>query len=227
MRAGPTPEEADEAEQRLKAREAALAEAKAAAKELPTLEADMVIRRAELRETQAAARLAQAQQADLAVIEERVKTAEAELQRAQAEVSGRAAALASTTITAPLDGTVTRTYDEVGETCRRGVPTILIADDSKPRWIEAFVREQDAMLVTPGQRARVKVPANGGWYVEAVVVFVGLHTQSLDHVGGAGASDGARTTQQPERVWVRLQPSKPLRGNPVPGTSARAVIRVR
>ena len=103
---------------------------------------------------------------------------------------------------------------------------MLVADDSRPRWIEGFVREEDAMLVSVGQSARVRVPASRYRRIDAVVEQVGLHTLSLDRSpsgGDAGASSAART----EQVWVKLKPLGTLPNNPVTGTSARATIRVR
>ena len=101
---------------------------------------------------------------------------------------------------------------------------ILIADDSKPRWIDAFVREDDAMLVNVGQRAMARIPANSRTWVEAKVAQVGLHTQSLD--GSGGSADGARN-MQPERVWIKIVPTEPFDEHLVTGTTAKAVVWVR
>jgi len=123
----------------------------------------------------------------------------------------------------PIDGVVTRRYVRVGEVCRKGVTCILVADDNAPRWVEGFVREADAMLVSVGQQARIRVPADTGRYVDAVVEQVGLHTESLD---GGGAAPSMQLAQK-ERVWVRFRPLTPLESSPVTGSSARGIIRVR
>ena len=226
LEAGPPDEEVRASEQAVTAAEADLELAKASAADVEQLRADITIREAELAAARAELRQVQARGAEVAVAEERLKAAGAELQRAKAQVAGGRAALGAREIVSPVMGMITRTFDEVGEVVRRGVPTILVAEDGEPRWIEGFVREEDAMLVDVGQRAKVRVPAGKGPYVPARVEQIGLHTQSLDHGAGAPSGDGGGAGQQ-ERVWVKIHPLKPLEGNPITGTTARAIIRVR
>jgi len=223
LRAGATPEEVQVATQALAGRAAELALARAGTNDIATLEADLRIRKAELREIDALLKRARGQVASVAVAEAEAQAAEAQMRRAEADVKGRRAILGERDFISPVDGVVTRRYVRVGEVCRKGVTCILVADDSTPRWIEGFVREADAMLLSVGQQARVRVPANTGRYVDAVVEQVGLHTDSQDDgESGAGTQYG-----QTERVWVRIRPLKPLKGSPVTGTSARGSIRVR
>lgn len=224
LRSGATKEEIEAAEHALSRQVAELALAKSGSNDLVTLQAELAVCEAELREAETLVRRAEGQRAAVAVAEARAQAATGELTRAAAEVKGLRAALDSRDFVSPVNGTVTRTYVRVGEVCRKGVACILVADDSKPRWVECFVREADAMLVDVGQRAWVRVPANNGRYVKAVVDQVGLHTDSQD--GGTTAA-GRSTRQMQERVWVRIRPLKPLAGNPVTGTSARGIIRVR
>ena len=225
LKAGPTDEEVRASEQAVAACEADLALARASAADLESLRADITIRDAERTEARAELTQVQARKAEIAVAEERCKAAGAALERAEAEVAGRHAALGAREIVSPVAGTVTRTFDEVGEIVRRGVPTILVAEDGEARWIEGFVREEDAMLVDIGQRAKVRVPAGSGRYVPARVEQIGMHTLSLDGAGSP-SSDGRGAIQQ-ERVWVKIRPLEPLKGNPITGTTARAIIRVR
>jgi len=226
LRAGATPEEIQEAQHKLGAREADHSLAEAGGKELDSLQADLAIREAEQLEAEAQLKQAEARRVEVLIAMERTRAAEAELRKAEAEVSGRKAALAGMEIISPVSGTVIRTFDNVGEVCRKGVPSILVTDDSRPRWVEGFVREEDAMRVSSGQRARVKVPAGSGHYVDAVLEQVGLHTQSLDRDGSTLMSQ-ALTYGQPDRVWVKLRPTHPLEGNPVTGTTAKAIIWIR
>lgn len=225
LKAGPTAQEIRASEQAVVACEADLALAKASEADLEVLRADIAIREAELAAAHAELTQMQAREAEIAISEERCKAAASELDRAKAEVMGRRAALGAREIVSPVAGTVTRTFDEVGEIVRRGTPTILVAEDGEPRWIEGFVREEDAMLIDIGQRAKVRVPAGSWGYVPARVEQIGMHTQSLD---GAGAPSGdGRGAVQQERVWVKITPLEPLKGNPITGTTARAIIRVR
>ena len=226
LQAGATAEELEVAHQAVAIREAQLALARLGSNDVHALTAQLAVREAERQESEARFKQAEAQRRAVDVAREEMHAAAAELQRAEAEARGRQAALTDRDFVSPIDGLVVRTFARVGEVCRKGVPCILVADDNRPRWVEGFVREADAMHVTVGQRAWVRAPANLGDYVEAVVEQVGLHTQSLDDGDGEGATTGARY-MQPERVWVRLRPLQPLNGKPVTGTSARAVIRVR
>lgn len=226
LKTGSTAEEIQEAEHKVAAREADVSLAKSGAKDLDSLEAALQIRKAELEEAKAQLQQAEARRTEALIAAEQVRAAEAELHKAEAELNGREAALAGTEITSPVSGTVIRSFDNVGEMCRKGVPTILVTDDSRPRWVEGFVREEDAMKVSAGQRAHVKVPAGSGHYVAAVVEQVGLHTQSMNRDGSTLASQ-AMAYGQPDRVWVKLRPEQPLAGNPVTGTTAKALIWVR
>jgi multidrug resistance efflux pump len=223
LRAGATPDEVQVATQALACGIAGLALARAGTNDIATLEAALRIRKAELRETEALLKRARGQVASITVAEAEAQAAEAQMRRAEADVKGRRAILGERDFISPVDGVVTRRYVRVGEVCRKGVTCILVTDDSTPRWIEGFVREADAMLVSAGQPARVRVPANTGHYVDAVVEQVGLHTDSQDD----GESGPGKQYAQKERVWVRIRPLAPLEGNPVTGTSARGIIRVR
>jgi multidrug resistance efflux pump len=225
LKAGPRPEEVERARQDLAAREAALAIAKAASGDVERLKAELRMRQAEQQEAEAGLRAAQAEQATLELARKRLEAAARDFDVAKAEVEQRRADLARVLIKSTVSGMVTRVYDEVGEFCRRGVATVLVTDDSKGRWVEGYVAEQDALLVKVGQRAWIKVPARGGDWVEATVERVGLHTQSLDD--SATGLRGAATYGQPERVWLMLSAKKPLKGNPLPGMTAKAYIRVR
>ena len=226
LRAGPTKEEIEAGEQALANREARLALSQAGGKEVAALKAELGIRRAELREAEAQLKQAEARQAQVSIARERTKAAQAELTRAEAELTGRRAALAARDFVSPVAGTVIRIFPQVGEVCRNGMPAILVTDESKPRWVEGFVHEEDAMLVNVGQRARVRVPASVWTSVDAVVDAVGLYTQTLG-AGATAAGGGAPAYPKPGRVWVKIRPLAPLEGEPVTGTTARAVIRVR
>jgi hypothetical protein len=98
-----------------------------------------------------------------------------------------------------------------------------VAEASKSRWVEGYVREADAMRVSVGQKARIQVPANVGRFVNAEVSRLGFHTEALD--GSAGVTE--LSAGKPDRVWVRLVPLEPFPGEPVTGTTARVIIRVR
>lgn len=222
LEAGATPEELEAARQSLAARAAELALTRVGTKQLDVLQADLAIRQAEVAEAQAQLKQAEARRAEIQIADEQTRVAEAELARGQANVAGRQAALNKVAIRSPVAGTITRIFCDVGEVCRKGVALILVAEDNEPRWIEGFVREDDAMLVNVGDIAKVQAPVHGAPFVTGKVAQIGLHTQSLDGSEGAQARAG-----QAERVWLRIVPDAPLPGDPITGTSARAIIKVR
>jgi len=225
---GATPLEIEQNERLLEARDAALRLAEADRGQVKRLEAELEVQRAQLREAEAQLRKAEATRLEVALAAGRVKAAAAELAKARASVAQRQAALKSMTIVSPADGLVIRTFDDVGEVCRKGVPIMLVADETEGYWIEAFVNEEDAVLVRPKQKAEVEVVVGSGDYIDAEVSEVGLSTASLDRISQSAVTGGATVNprKMTEMVWVKLMPIKcnvPL----LPGMSARAIIRVR
>jgi multidrug resistance efflux pump len=223
LQAGPSEDTIEAAEQVAANLEAQFALARNGSSDIASLVAELKIRRAERAEADARLSQVEARESSLEISEERIHAAEAELKKARAEVNRAEAVLGSLDFVSPVDGIVTRTFDDIGEVCRKGMPSILVADDSRERWIEGFIGDEDAMRVNMGSPARIQVPAGFGKYVAGVVDQVGMHTESLD-----GSPAGAPPRfPQPERVWVRIRTLAPLPGDPVTGTSAKAFIRVR
>jgi len=220
--AGPTTELIEEAKQRLEAREAALMLAESGEDEINSLAADLEIRRAELTAAQTALHRAEARRLEVALAQEQVKAAESELKRAVAAEQEQAALLERLTIVSPVTGTVIRTFEQVGEVCKKGVPIVLVTDDSEGRWFEGYVREDEAGLLCPGQPATVEVVVGSGNYTRAVVAAVGLSTSAIDR-----DNETALSSRVPSQlVWVKLYPIREI-GDVRPGMSALAVIRVR
>ena len=224
--AGPAEQEIEAARQVLAAQEAALALARVGSKDLDRMAADLEIRRAELLEARAELKRAEALRLQVVLADEEIKTAEAELNQAEAEIERSRSALQHMTIRSPVTGTVIRTLNSVGEVCRKGEAVVLVANDSEGRWIEGFVSEYDADRVKVGQPARVELIIGSGDHVDATVEAVALTTYSLDPAANTGSSLSARAVGAMGRVWVKLRPVEE-RLDPLPGMSARAVIRVR
>lgn len=222
LRAGPTADEIDAAEQTVADLEAQHVLAQTGRVDVDSLTAELAIREAELAAANSRLAQAKAQTYRMTIQQQRINAAEAEFKKAQADVAGARAVLGSLEFISPVNGIVTRTYNDVGEVCRKGEPSILVADDSRGRWIEGFIRDSDAMRVQAGQRVRVRVPAGTGKYFDAEVEAVGMHTTSLD---GNGAGDSAYP--QAERVWIKIRTDKPLPEEAVTGTTANATIKIR
>ena len=144
-----------------------------------------------------------------------------ELKQAEADIERRRAELARMTLVSPVLGTVLKTLTHEGEIARKGEAVILVTNDQKGRWVDAFVREEDAEYVREGQSATIEIV--GGRTVLAEVAAVGQSTFSM-----------ATGSREPDTgmyrfgalVWVKLRPV--AEGfSPLPGSSASAVIRIR
>jgi multidrug resistance efflux pump len=225
LQSGARTEELEVALQAVAREQATAAQVRLGEEDLQQAAAGLQVRAAELREAQALLLQAQARRAELVVARQQTAAAEAEVRRQQAVVDGRRAALADVDLVSPIDGIVTRIFNEVGETSRRGEAVLLISDPATPRWIDAYVDEEDARRVAVGQVARVTVPANSSRHLQARVTQVGLHTTLMDHQGTAVSVPS--TMAQPDSVWVRLAPLQPLDRQTVTGTTARGKIRVQ
>ncbi len=226
LREGATVEEVQAHTQMVAGREADLALAKAGSKSLDGLQADLQIRKAELDEAKAELKRAQGSEDEIEVARGRVKEAEKALEAAAARVAIGRAQLEATTIRSPVTGTVHRTFDDVGEFCRRGVTTIKIADDSRGRWIDGLIREEDRRHVQVGQKAKVKVGLHTRGYVKATVVAVGDATLSATS-SNPDSADQYEQFGVPGQFWVKLELLEEFEDKPPhPGTSARAIIRV-
>ncbi|MBN2450643.1 MAG: HlyD family efflux transporter periplasmic adaptor subunit [Lentisphaeria bacterium] len=226
LRAGPKAGVIEAARKEVEKEEAAVRQVQLGKEDLVRLRCVLDVSKAELQAAEALLRQAQDRRAELAVAHEQTEAARREVLRQQAVVEGRRAVLAEVEVISPVDGVVTRVYDEVGELSSRGVPMILVRDSSKPRWIDAFVDEEDAQLVSVGQKAHLRIPSNSWNQVVATVTRMGMHTSALDRAGG-GESASASAVVQPDRVWLKLVPDEPLPEQTVTGTTARGRIRVR
>lgn len=225
LEAGSRPEEIEAAQHALDQEKAVCAQVRLGQEDITRMTSELEVRAAELREAQALLRQAEARKAELDVARQQVEAAAAEVRRQQAVVEGRGAALADVEITSPMVGTVTRVFADVGEVSRTSDALVLLADGSRPRWIDAFVDEEDARHISVGQMAVVRVPANSHRDILARVTQVGMHTATLDRSGpGVESPAGA---VQPDSVWARLVPDQPLDSQTVTGTTARGRIRVR
>ena len=187
-------------------------------------EAEQVLaaRQAELEEARAQLKVAEAEQAQILLAEKRVESTDAQLDGAQADLNSAEADLDNAYVVSTIEGTVTRIYPEVGEFCSQGTVVMLVADESKGLWVNAYVREKDAPLVGVGQPARIRIMAGPRRYIDAEVTQVSEHTQSQD----SGGSESGQAAQS-EVVWVKIHPREELPPGLKHGMTALAVIKVR
>ncbi len=200
LKAGPRVEVIEEAVQVVNARTAELALARASWNSLRRLELELASRKAQLRQ------------------------AKAELEQAEANVLMGRAALEKMVIKSPVTGTVVRVFFSVGEVVRKGEPTLEVADDSKGRWVEGFVAEEDADAIRQGQKAEVEIGIDSGYYVDGVVERVGYSASA--NSSRLRSFSEALDYGRPAPIWLRIGiPETDPR--PRPGTSAHVLIRVR
>ncbi len=111
---------------------------------------------------QARAALAQsrASQRQVTVSAAQAASADAAIQQARANLEAAELQLSYTTITAPIDGQVTRKTVEVGQIVQpgQGLMTIIPLHDV---WVTANFKETQLADVRPGQKAEVKVDMYG------------------------------------------------------------------
>lgn len=183
---------------------------------------------AELRDAARAA-LAQAAQAlrDAELAPQRVRTREAELavtrarmQEATAALSEARSALDDMVITAPVGGTVTGRFAEVGEVINAGTPLLELTDLAR-LYLKAYLAETQIGRVRRGMPARIHVDAFPGEpiaatlrYVAARAEFTPKEVQTLD--------------ERVKLVYeVRLYVDQDPAGRLNPGQPADGVIRWR
>jgi multidrug resistance efflux pump len=128
-------------------------------------------------------------------------------------------------LTSPVAGTVVQVAGGVGDPCGRGEGVVVVRNDARGYWVDAWVPEVQAPLVRPGQPARVEVILGSGEWVDAEVESVSAATARALGVEAVPAGGGP-TYSGPELVGVRLRFAE-QRGHFLAGSSARVAIRVR
>lgn len=149
------------------------------------------VRQAEEAQHQARDRAAQAQAGlrsartapqQVEVTKSQLALAEARLEQADAAVEQARLALDYTTVTAAINGVVSKRSVEPGQVVRAGQPLFALVD-LDDLWVTANFKETKLRHVEPGQPARIKVDAYG---------------ETLDgHVDSIGAATGAKFSLLP------------------------------
>ncbi|MBZ0095931.1 MAG: efflux RND transporter periplasmic adaptor subunit, partial [Sulfuricella sp.] len=87
---------------------------------------------------------------------ETINVARAQLDEAQAAVEAARSAWEDLQVKSPVDGVVTRTHAEVGETLGAGRPVVTVTDISRP-WVRVYIPENQIGKVRLGAAAKIKV----------------------------------------------------------------------
>jgi membrane fusion protein (multidrug efflux system) len=141
---------------------------------------DSALSRINTAKAQVAATVANRKQVDIRTAD--TTTAAAAVQAARARLEAAQLQLSYTTITAPIDGTVTRKSVEVGQIVQpgQGLMTLIPLQDT---WVTANFKETQLADVRPGQRAEIHVD---------------MYSQSVaGHVDSIAGATGSRMSLLP------------------------------
>jgi HlyD family secretion protein len=223
--------EEGQARQRVEEARAALNQARANAVQTALKEDDLAAAQAEYARAEVAFRRAKADAAQVEARKADVTAAKAELQRLKDSYDEVAVRLDDTTIRAPMSGTVTRRYVEVGELIQSGIstfssgtPIVQIADLSRMR-VVCQVNEVDVANVRVGQRADVLLDAARGERYQGRVVSVApaAGRSTPDDGGGQSGGDGGGSSGGIVRFQVKIAVER-SDGRLRPGMSANVDI---
>jgi HlyD family secretion protein len=220
-----------QARQRVEEAQASLKQARANEVQTGLKQDDLEAAQAECGRAQVAFRRAKADVAQVKARQADVQAAKAEVQRLKDSYDEVAVRLNDTTIRAPMSGTVTRRYVEVGELIQSGIstfssgtPIVQIADLSRMR-VVCQVNEVDVAHVQVGQRADVLLDAARGERYRGRVVSVapaaGTGTPGAGGQGGGQGGGGAGGGIVKFQVKIAVEQSD---GRLKPGMSANVDI---
>lgn len=87
---------------------------------------------------------------------ETINAARAQFDEAQAAVEAARVSREDLQVKSPVDGVITRTHAEVGETLGAGRPVVTVTDISRP-WVRVYIPENQIGKVRLGAAAKIKV----------------------------------------------------------------------
>ena len=147
-----------------------------------------------------------------------VAVAQAALDRAREE-------LAKTTISSPLDGTISKLNSRLGErvvgTAMMTGTEIMIVSDLNAMEARIDVGEIDVVLIKPGQKARLEVDAFHDRKFKGTVTEIANSSKDAGMQGGGGSGQSQEATKF--EVRIRVDEKEELR----PGMSVTADIETR
>lgn len=159
-----------------------------------------------------------------------VESAGHQVDVAKAAVDSAQDSLDKTTISAPIDGTVTKLNSQAGErvlgTVQNAGTDIMIISDMSQMEARVDIGEMDIVLLKPGQKAKLEVDSYKDKKFTGVVTDVansstGLNASSALGMSGGGSSSGQSATQF--QVRIRFLETDSFH----PGMSVGATIETR
>jgi membrane fusion protein (multidrug efflux system) len=211
--------EARVAESQLRAAQEALV---AAQREAETKHAALLAAQAAVQQAQAGLQSARANQGQVKIQSAQASSAAASVQQAKANLEAAELQLSYTTITAPVDGVVTKKTVEVGQIVQQGqgLMTVVPLQDI---WVTANFKENQLANVRVGQKAEIKADVNGRKYeghVDSVAGATGARMSLLPPENATG--NFVKVVQRvPVKIVFDHLPKDALL---VPGMSVEATI---
>lgn len=158
----------------------------------------------------------------MALREQRLGVLQAQLAAGRARLAQVRADLDSAQLTAPADGTVVRWLIHAGGSVEVGKPVLSFSRGSK-RWVEAWIDEDVAARIKPGDAVTVTMPFQPGRELQGTVARIGITTE---------VDPATLNPLEPRPTRIRLAPVVPvevalpdLPDSLPPGLSAIVAIR--
>jgi HlyD family secretion protein len=157
-----------------------------------------------------------------------VESADDQVNVAKAAVDSAQDSLNKTSITAPLDGTVTTLNSQLGErvlgTVQNAGTDIMVISDLSQMEARVDIGEMDVVLLQTGQKAKLEVDSFKDRKFDGVVTAVANSSKDLNasaSLGGSSSSTSQAATQF--QVRIRIMDNEQFR----PGMSVSAEIETR
>lgn len=208
------------AESELKAAREKLASAEKSAE---IARAQMVTAQARVAQARAAVFRAQANHKQVAMRQADAASALAAVAQARANLEAAELELSYTTITAPLDGVVTKKAVEVGQIVQPG-QGLFVLIPLRDVWVTANFKETQLALVRPGQKAEVKVDMYGKTFTGHVDSVAGATGARLSLLPPENATGNYVKVVQRIPVKIVLDPIPPEKAILRPGMNVDATI---
>ncbi|HEY7389207.1 MAG TPA: HlyD family secretion protein, partial [Bryobacteraceae bacterium] len=194
----------------------------AAQRDAETKHAAVLSAQAGVQQAQAGLESARANQGQVKIQAAQASSAAASVQQAKANLAAAELQLSYTTITAPMDGVVTKKTAEVGQIVQQGqgLMTIVPLHDV---WVTANYKENQLANVRVGQKAEIEADVNGRSYqghVDSIAGATGARMSLLPPENATG-----NFVKVVQRVPVKIVfDNLPKDAMLVPGMSVQATI---
>jgi membrane fusion protein (multidrug efflux system) len=194
----------------------------AAERDAETKHAAVLSAQAGVQQAQAGLESAQANQGQVKIQAAQVSSAAASVQQAKANLAAAELQLSYTTITAPMDGVVTKKSAEVGQIVQQGQGLMTVVP-LRNVWVTANYKENQLANVRVGQKAEIEADVNGRSYqghVDSIAGATGARMSLLPPENATG-----NFVKVVQRVPVKLVfDNLPKDALLVPGMSVQATI---